>query len=62
MGHVFSLRPRIHSSFKAGDFSMAKHQLSDESYATISEAARAVVEKATDLTRGVGTDRRGPRR
>ena len=50
MGHVFALRPRVVSSFKGGDFSTAKHQLRDESYASIHEAAKAVVEKALELT------------
>lgn len=52
MSHVFALRPRATTSFKAGDFSTAKHQLQDESYADIHAAAKAVVEKALELTHG----------
>ena len=52
MAHVFALRPRAITSFKAGDFSTAKHQLQDESYADVHAAAKAVVEKALELTHG----------
>lgn len=52
MSHVFALQPRATTSFKAGDFSTAKHQLQDESYADIHAAAKAVVEKALELTHG----------
>ena len=52
MSHVFALRPRAITSFKAGDFSTAKHQLQDEIYADIHAAAKAVVEKALELTHG----------
>jgi len=52
MSHVFALRPRAITSFKAGDFSTAKHQLQDEFYADIHAAAKAVVEKALELTHG----------
>ncbi|MCZ6783065.1 MAG: hypothetical protein O7G30_07110 [Proteobacteria bacterium] len=49
-GHVFSLRPRMSTSFRPDDLRTARHFLQDESYATIEEAARAVAEKALDLT------------
>lgn len=52
MGHVFSLRPRPDTSFRHQDFLTARLQLKDEVYATVQEAAQAVVEKALDLTRG----------
>lgn len=52
MSHVFALRPRATTSFKAGDFSTAKYQLQDESYSDIHAAAKAVVEKALELTHG----------
>ena len=62
MGHVFALRPRVTTSFKAGDFSAAKHQLSDEAYSDIQQAARAVAEKALELTHGIEKRGRGRRR
>ena len=61
-GHVFSLRPRADASFKQSDFDTAKHFLCDESYATIEAAARAVVEKALELTREGPVRRGGIRR
>jgi len=62
MGHVFALRPRVTTSFKAGDFSAAKHQLSDEAYSDIQQAAKAVAEKALELTHGIEKRGRGRRR
>lgn len=50
LGHVFMLRPKVSTSFRHGDFLTARHLLSDESYASLEEAARAVAEKALDLT------------
>ena len=61
MGHVFALRPRVNTSFKPGDFSTAKHLLVDETYANHQEAARAVVEKAQELTHGPPKGSRGRR-
>jgi hypothetical protein len=58
MGHVFALRPRVTTSFKPGDFSTAKHQLEEESYADIHAAARAVAEKALELTHDGGSTQR----
>jgi hypothetical protein len=49
-GHLFALRPRVDTAFPPGDFDTAKHFLRDESYASIEEAARAVAEKALELT------------
>ena len=51
LGHVFALRPRVETSFKAGDLDAAKHFLREESYSTIEDATRAVAEKALELTR-----------
>ncbi len=53
-GHVFSLRPRVNSSYRQADFFKARLQLQDESYASIQEAARAVADKALELTRDDG--------
>jgi hypothetical protein len=58
LGHVFSLRPRVSKTFRQADFLTARQLLQDESYASIEEAARAVVEKALDLTRK-GPPKRG---
>jgi len=51
LGHVFALRPRVETSFKPGNLETAKHFFRGESYATVEEAARAVAEKALELTR-----------
>jgi hypothetical protein len=50
LGHVFLLRPKVSTSFRHADFRTARHLLSDESYASLEEAARAVAEKALELT------------
>ena len=50
LGHVFSLRPRVSKTFRQADFLTARQLLQDEDYASIEEAARAVAEKALDLT------------
>jgi hypothetical protein len=55
MGHVFALRPRVATSFRQEDFRTARHLLQDERYASVEEAARAVVEKALELTREAGS-------
>ena len=52
MGQVFALRPRVAMSFRPDDFREARYMLQDEAYADAAEAARAVAEKALDLTRG----------
>jgi len=51
MGQVFALRPRVPKSFRQADFLTARDHLRDEGYASPEEAARAVVEKALELTR-----------
>ena len=51
LGHVFALRPRVETSFKPGNLEAAKHFFRDNSYSTIEDAARAVAEKALELTR-----------
>ena len=50
LGQVFSLRPRVSKTFRQADFLTARLLLQDEDYADIEEAARAVAEKALDLT------------
>ena len=50
LGHVFSLRPRVSKTFRQADFLTARQLLQDEEYADLEEAARAVAEKALDLT------------
>ena len=50
-GHLLALRPRVSTSFRPDDLRRAKQLLDDQSYASIEEAARAVVEKALELTR-----------
>ena len=50
LGHVFSLRPRVSKTFRQADFLTARQLLQDEEYASIEEAARAVADKALDLT------------
>jgi hypothetical protein len=50
LGHVFSLRPRVSKTFRQADFLTARQLLQDEGYDNIEEAARAVAEKALDLT------------
>jgi len=63
LGHVFALRPRVPTSFRQADFLKARSLLSGESFASVEEAARAVVEKALDLTHeGGGPGRGGARR
>jgi len=66
MGHVFSLRPRVHTSFNPESFREAKRQLAETPFASLEEAARAVAEKASEISRGGperhpfgGTRRRG---
>jgi DNA-binding ferritin-like protein len=61
LGHIFALRPRVNTAFPPGDLNTAKHFLQDESYASIEEAARAVAEKALELTHK-SPSRKGPRR
>ncbi len=50
MGHVFSLRPRVATSFRPDDFRRARQLLASESYPNLPDAARAVADKALELT------------
>ena len=50
MGHVFALRPRVKSAFRQEHFLNARRLLEGESYASVEEAARAVAEKALELS------------
>jgi hypothetical protein len=59
MGHIFGLRPRVRTSFRQADFRTARQQLQDEAYESIQDAARAVAEKALELTHDGGTPKRG---
>jgi hypothetical protein len=45
-----ALRPRVHVGFKPSAFGEAKRALADSRYATIEEAARAVAEKAIEIS------------
>ena len=64
LGHVFSLRPRVNTSFRQNDFFAAKRALREETFESIIDAARAVAEEALALTRGeaVGADSKRHRR
>ncbi len=63
LGHVFTLRPRLETSFRQADFRTAKLHLQDEGYETLEEAVRAVAEKALELTLGgAATNTKGKRR
>jgi hypothetical protein len=50
LGHVMSLRPRIHVGFKPSAFADAKRALADAGFASIEEAARAVSAKAIEIS------------
>jgi hypothetical protein len=64
LGHVFSLKPRVETSFRQADFRTAKLHLQDEGYETLEDAIRAVAEKALELTLGggAGGNSKGKRR
>ena len=62
MGHVFTLRPRVSTGFKPDDFRRARQMLEEEGYESIEKAARAVAEKALDLTREVVSKNRREKR
>jgi hypothetical protein len=64
LGHVFSLKPRVNTSFRQNDFFTAKRALREESFESIIDAARAVAEEALALTRGdaAGADSKRHRR
>jgi len=55
LGHVYALKPRVNPTFRQSDFIIAKRRLSDEVYTGVEEAARAVAEKALELTHGSST-------
>jgi hypothetical protein len=50
LGHVMALRPRIHVGFRPSAFGDAKRALADRRFATIQDAARAVAEKAIEIS------------
>jgi len=52
MGHVFALRPRVNTSFRQPDFISARQQLKEDGFESAQEAARAVAEKAIEMTHG----------
>jgi hypothetical protein len=52
MGHVFALRPRVGTAFRQLDFHAARQRLEGESFKNAADAARAVVEKTAELSRG----------
>ena len=63
IGHVFTLRPRVNTSYRRADFMVARQLLENENYANVQEAARAVVEKALELThRGSPLQRPSPKK
>jgi hypothetical protein len=45
-----ALRPRVHVGFKPSAFGDAKRALAERRYATLEEAARAVAEKAIEIS------------
>jgi hypothetical protein len=56
LGHVVALRPRTHTGFKPEAFAEAKRALAEQRFASIDDAARAVAEKATELSNESGPD------
>jgi hypothetical protein len=50
MGHIFALRPRVAPSFRPDDLRLAKQHLEDETFKTSADAARAVAEKALEMS------------
>ena len=50
MGNLFALRPRVNTSFRQEDFLTARRLLEEESYGSLEEAARAVAERALELS------------
>lgn len=55
LGHIFSLRPRAETSFEPRHLQSAKVLLQDEKYPDLDTAARAVAEKALELTHKGGS-------
>jgi hypothetical protein len=50
LGHIFALRPRVRTGFSPEAFRDAARALADEKYPTLQDAARAVAEKAIELS------------
>ena len=50
LSHVFALRPRVIMAFRPDDFRRARQLLEEEAYESIQKAARAVAERALELT------------
>jgi hypothetical protein len=55
LGHVFGLRSKSNTCFRQSHFVEARRALSEERFATVAEAARAVAEEAPSRTRGAAT-------
>ena len=49
-GHIFSLHPKVNTTFSPQAFDNARRELAEQRFATIEDAARAVAERALDLT------------
>ena len=62
LGHVFSFKPRLNTSFKRDDFQQAKRALENEVYEDLRSAVRAVAEEALSLTRGAASKPRFSKR
>ncbi len=62
MGHIFALKPKVETSFGAGDLQTAKQRLADEVFESAEAAARAVAEKALELTHESGNRAKKRRR
>jgi hypothetical protein len=57
LGHIFALRPRVQGGFNPEAFRDARRALAEEKYASLADAARAVAEKAVELSNaGPGRD------
>jgi hypothetical protein len=52
LGHVFSIKPRLNTSYRRDDFHQAKIALKDEVYEDLRSAVIAVAKEALALTRG----------
>lgn len=61
MGNIFALRPRVNPSFRQEHFLTARRLLEEEAYASVDEAARAVAERALELSNDPN-DKRGRKR
>ena len=61
MGNIFALRPRVNTSFRQEHFLTARRLLEEEAYATLDGAARAVAERALELSNDP-KDKRGAKR